>query len=98
MTELLKSMNVYGLEDVNQFCQDILDEFYDEYECSNTYKSLHKEYQDIKNWVFYIMLLREWPTKDFGTFIDYYQHFFFTFQQLKNPYECRNIREETRKE
>ena len=93
MTELLKSMNVYLLEDVNQFCQDILDK-----QCSNEYKSMHKKYQDVKNWVFYIMLLRQWPTKDFGTFIDYFQHFLHMFHELKNIFECGSMHGEIRKE
>ena len=25
----------------------------------------------------YIMFLRKWPTEDFGTFIDYFQHHFY---------------------
>ena len=86
-------MNVYLLEDVNQFCQDILDK-----QCSNKYKSMHKKHQDVKNWVFYIMLLRQWPTKDFGTFIDYFQRFLYMFQQFKNPFECLIMQEKIRKE
>ena len=88
----MRSMNVYGLEDVNKFCQDILDK-----QCSNMYKSMHKKYEDVKNWVFFIMLLRQWPTKDFGTFIDYFQRFTYMFQ-LETPLECGIVQEEIRKE
>ena len=93
VSELLKSMNIYELEDVNKFCQDILDE-----QCTNIYKSMHRKYKDVETWVFYIMLLRQWPTKDLGTFIDYFQRFLHTFQQLKAPFECGLVEEDIRKE
>ena len=93
VAELLKSMNAYQLEDVNKFCQDILDK-----ECTNIYKSMHKKYKDVKIWVFYILLLQQWPTKDFGTFIDYFQQFLHMFQQLKAPFECGLNEEDFREE
>ena len=33
-------------------------------------------YGSVRGWVFYIILQRQWPTEDFGTFIDYFQHYF----------------------
>ena len=33
-------------------------------------------YGKVQKWVYYIMFLRQWPTEDFGTFIDYFQRHF----------------------
>ena len=92
--ELIKAMNAYSQENVFKFCNDILD-----YTCSDKYDLIYIEnsYKTVTKWVFYIMLLRQWPTEDFGTLIDYYQRYLYMFH-WEAPQQCEIIVEELRKE
>ena len=42
--------------------------------------------------MYYIIFLRQWPTVDFGTFIDYFQHYFtvFDFESSLNYVQGRS--------
>ena len=78
--ELIKVMNAYAPEDVSKFCNKIVG-----ISCLEEYESIKKN--DVTKWVFYIMLLRQWPTQDFGTFIDYFQRYLYMFHS-DTPGEC----------
>ena len=80
--DIVKIMNAYAPEDLYQFCNDILDS-----SCSNDYAGpkIVRPYKDVTKWVFYITLLRQWHTEDFGTFIDYFQRYLYMFDPETLP-------------
>ena len=90
VNEIIKIMNAYTPEDINNFCL-----FWLGSPCSNINENI--EDNDVTKWPFYNMLLRQWPTEDFGTIIDYFQRYLYLFHSDATE-KCGDTADELRKD